>query len=265
MMLNFRRTDPPGGSDRPPVVILHGLFGSGDNWLGVARAIESEYTVLLPDLPNHGGSPHTSSFSYPEMAEAVVEFLSEEEIPRCILTGHSMGGKTAMAVALKYPQRVERLCVVDIAPKSDPARHTQILAAMQEVAEAAVHSRREAEAIMARRLESARERAFLQKSLGEDEYGVYRWKLNLDLIRRDYETAIAWPYHANDGVQPYDGAVMFIAGGKSGYLKQSDLSQIRQLFPNASMREIADAGHWVHADRPDEFLSVYRSFLSGNI
>jgi len=265
MMLNFRRIDPPGGSARPPVVILHGLFGSGDNWLSIARAIQSEYAVLLPDLPNHGGSPHTQSFSYPQMAEAVVELLSDEEIPRCILTGHSMGGKTAMAVALKYPQRVERLCVVDIAPKADPARHAQILAAMQEVAEAGVHSRREAEAIMAQRLESARERAFLQKSLGEDDDGVYRWRLNLDLIRRDYETAIAWPYHAHDGVRPYEGEVLFIAGEKSDYLKQSDLSHIRELFPNASRREIAGAGHWVHADRPEEFLSVYRSFLNGNI
>ena len=160
---------------------------------------------------------------------------------------------------------VEKLCVVDIAPKADPARHTQILAAMQEVAEGEVRSRREAESIMSRRLQSARERAFLQKSLREDDDGVYRWRLNLDLIRRDYETAIAWPYHLQDGIQPYEGEVIFIGGGKSGYLKRADLGSIQQLFPNASMREIADAGHWVHADKPDEFLSVYRNFLNGNI
>ncbi len=262
MNLHFQRF----GSARTrgvPLVILHGLFGSGDNWLPIARAFENEYRVILPDLPNHGDSPHTDRFTYPEMAEAIAEFLRVEELVPCILTGHSMGGKIAMATALENPGMVEKLCLVDIAPKADNSRHTQMLAAMQEVAEANVRSRRDAESILERRIPGKRERAFLQKSLVQQDDGIYRWKLNLDLIRGSYETMLGWPYEADRDVRPYDRPALFLGGARSQYLMPDDREVILSLFPRAQMVHIADAGHWVHADQPEEFMNIFRNFVNG--
>jgi esterase len=265
MMLHFHDLGPSGrttaGSAATPVVILHGLFGSGDNWLTFARTIAESRRVVLPDLPNHGDSPHTDSVSYPQMSQLIFSFLKENGLAPCVLTGHSMGGKIAMAVALEHAEAVERLCLVDIAPVSDPARHSEILAAMTEVADAGVRSRREAEEIMKKRVSSERERLFLQKSLTEGDDGIYRWKLNLPVIRENYETMLEWPYRAADGYS-YKGPTWFISGSRSKYVRPEHESVIRPLFPHAKLLAVPDAGHWVHAEQPEAFSAAYERFLS---
>ncbi|WP_455382284.1 alpha/beta fold hydrolase [Salinispira pacifica] len=261
MKLHLRDLSPPEGTGLTPVMILHGLFGSGDNWLAFGKTLADSRRVVLPDLPNHGDSPHTDRFSYGYMAALLADFMRAEGLAPCVLTGHSMGGKIAMAVALEQPELVERLCLVDIAPVTDPARHSEILAAMDEVAEADVRSRREAEEIMKRRIPKERERLFLQKSLVEGEDGVYRWKLNLPLIRESYRSMLEWPYDPADGYR-YDGPVLFVAGERSGYVKQEYMEAARRLFPRSRLARVPDAGHWVHAERPDQFGELFRDFLA---
>lgn len=263
MKLHFRDLGPKSGTDELPVVILHGLFGSGDNWLTFARTLSDSRRVVLPDLPNHGDSPHTDGVSYPLTAQLIFSFLEENGLTPCVLTGHSMGGKVAMALALEHTAAVERLCLVDIAPVSDPARHSEILAAMSEVAEAGVRSRRDADVIMKQRVSSERERLFLQKSLTEGEDGIYRWKLNLPVIRDNYARMLDWPYKAEDGYR-YEGPAWFIAGSRSKYVQPGHESSIKPLFPRARLVSVPDAGHWVHAEQPDAFAALFRRFLSEN-
>jgi len=264
MKLHFRDLGPSNGNGNLPIVILHGLFGSGDNWLTFAGTLSKEYRVVLPDLPNHGDSPHTDRFSYSYMAELIGGFLSDNDLSPCILTGHSMGGKIAMAVALEHGSRIERVCLVDIAPTADPARHSEMLTAMTEVANARVRSRREVDSILEKRIPSLRERQFLQKSLTEGEDGVYRWKLNLSLIQSSYAEMLAWPFRgpSQGGAYHYDGPAFFIAGSRSGYVKPEHLELMQALFPHAQLVTVPDAGHWVHAEQPTTFGTAFGQFLA---
>lgn len=243
-----------------PLVILHGLFGSGDNWQTVARQLGSDSPVLLPDLPNHGESPHTDTFTLEETAEQVAGFLAEMGVTSCVLSGHSLGGKVAMIMALQRPQLARRLCVVDIAPKRYPPRHEAIIEAMREVEAAGVNSRSEADAIMADMISDARIRAFLLKSLVPNDGGGYYWRVNLDLIDRDYDHIVGWP----DGLGTYEGETLFIGGGESNYVGAADLNPIHGYFPRARFEEIPGAGHWLHAEKPREFLALFVPFVAGD-
>ncbi len=267
MRLHFRDLGSSNGYGHLPIVILHGLFGSGDNWLTFAGRLSERYRVVLPDLPNHGESPHTDRFSYSYMAELIAGFLSDNDLSPCILTGHSMGGKIAMAVALEYGSRVERVCLVDIAPTADSARHSEMLKAMDEVAKARVRSRREVDRILEQRVSSLRERQFLQKSLVEGEDGAYRWKLNLSLIQSSYAQMLSWPYngHSQGVSYHYDGPAYFVAGSRSGYVKPEHLVLIQRFFPHARLVTVPDAGHWVHAEQPEAFETAFSEFLAADV
>jgi pimeloyl-ACP methyl ester carboxylesterase len=242
----------------PALVVLHGLFGSGDNWRSLAKDFAGQARVLLVDMPNHGSSPHTDDMHYEAMADAVRELIEERGIAPAFLLGHSMGGKAAMALALTRPELVRGLIVADIAPRSYMPRHTAIIAAMQEVAEAVPSSRSEAEEILAERIPSKPVRAFLLKSLTADGDGGYRWSLNIDAIAACYEHLISWPEIEGR----YEGPTLFIGGGKSDYVDPDDIDDIWRLFPHASLESIDDAGHWLHVEQRETFTELVLAFLA---
>ena len=268
--IRWRRYGAGGDSfGSPPLVVLHGLFGSGDNWQSQARALSEETNsgkravpraVLVPDLPNHGDSFHTDTFTYPELASLLWRVLPEVLPAGSVeILGHSMGGKIAMAMALEQPANVSRLVVVDIAPRKYEPRHQTILEAMQAVAHASPRSRSEAERVLARSIPEKPVRLFLLKSLVPDETkadGRYRWQLNLDGIIGCYDSIRDWPYEP--GARRYDGPVLFIKGALSPYISDTTDDRIGPFFPSAVVRAIENAGHWVHAEQRDTFLDVVR-------
>ena len=249
----------------PPVVILHGLFGSGDNWASMARRLAQGRAVASVDITNHGRSPHSAHFSYPSMAADLWETLDAADIGRCILLGHSVGGKLAMVAALGRPQQVAALIVVDIAPKHYPPIHTVLIEAMQEVEAAAVGSRQAAESILRQRIANSDTRAFLLKSFvpsddGENRHSIRRsvWRFHLAAIQADYNRVCDWPQVAGR----YDGAVLCVVGEHSEYRDPRDAQLFRHQFPQAQEYVLKGAGHWAHVDAPDEFLQEMQRFLA---
>lgn len=273
-------TDGTGesGASTPPLVIMHGLFGSGDNWRSQATALAADRAVLVCDMPDHGRSEHCNTFEYRAVAgllrEALAAALPEIGLPSdspVALLGHSMGGKAAMAMALSAPSLCERLVVADIAPRCYPPRHEEIFAAMEAVAAAGADSRGEADRIMAEYIPQKAIRMFLLKSLVPEEgaatptgattpAGRYGWRLNLEGLRAGYEDIRCWPDMGTEVF--YDGPTLFVAGGASPYVSEQDRPAIDRLFPRARLHGIAGAGHWLHAEAKDEFVSVVRAFIS---
>ncbi|MEE2025157.1 MULTISPECIES: alpha/beta fold hydrolase [Alkalimonas] len=240
----------------PYLVLLHGLFGSQDNLAGIARAAESDFTVLSMDLPNHGRSPHTDAMNYRQMAQAVLDSLPDDA-DSFYLLGHSMGGKTAMQLALIAPQRVKALLVADIAPVAYEARHNQIIEAMQAVELAKLQTRQDADKQLARSIAEPGVRQFLLKNLlktGEQ----FSWRCNLAVIAKRYHEVQAAPKG-----EPYTGPVLFIKGANSDYILPEHQGAIQALFPQAKAKIIHGAGHWLHAEKPAAFHKIVLDFLHG--
>lgn len=258
MRLNTRR-----GGDGQPVVILHGLFGSAENWQTIARLLGGAYHVVAVDLRNHGESPHAPGMSYSAMAADVIETIDGIGIDSVHLVGHSMGGKVAMTVAVTHPDRVRSLCVVDIAPKPYPPHHREILDAMQALETTDARSRAEADAVLATGIADAAVRAFLLKSVRADDEGRYRWTLNLHAITEGYEEIADWP--SDEGTPPvegtYSGPTLFLRGSLSDYVTAADVETARTWFPACRLVTVDGAGHWVHAEKRSEFVQRLVRFL----
>ena len=245
--------------DGRPIVLLHGLFGSGDNLRVLARGLETHCRVLLPDLPNHGSSPHISSSTHEAMADAVEEFIHDQSLSNPILAGHSIGGKLAMLIALRRPERVPALISIDIAPRRYEASHREIMTAMRELPLGAIGGRRDADQVLEEALPNAAVRAFFLKNLVRDGEH-YRWRLNLDAIAADYDALLGWEPPG----RTYDGPALFVGGEHSRYLQEErDTNTIRRQFPAAQIRMIPEAGHWLHVDKPEQLLTIMNRFLSG--
>ncbi len=243
----------------PPLLILHGLFGSAANWGRIARDLAGEHRVIAVDLRNHGASPHAPDTGYPAMAADVarlVERLSPDE--PVTLLGHSMGGKTAMRYTLDHPHRVARLAVVDIAPRAYRGNQDEVIEALSRLDLAALESRAAADAALAARLDDPALRAFLLTNLAQDQ-GRLRWRINLPALAAGLADIEAFP--VPDDAR-YDGPVRFIAGRDSDYLRPEDPERIRAFFPRATLSWIEGAGHWVHAAQPAAFLAALRAFLA---
>lgn len=240
-----------------PLIILHGLFGSSDNWLSVAKELANQYKVYLVDQRNHGNSPHSEDFSYRAMAEDLAEFIEEHQIKDPVVMGHSMGGKTAMHFAVAHPGLLKKLVVVDIAPKYYPQHHQTILAGLKAIKVDQLKNRREADETLKEYVKEVGVRQFLLKNLGRSKEGGYEWKVNLPVIDEKIENVgEALPEDAR-----FEKPTLFINGANSGYIKKEDEELIFSRFPQASIQTIEGTGHWVHAEKPDKFLEMLRAFL----
>ncbi len=242
----------------PPLLVLHGLFGTLDNWQTIGRALSKDFTVFLLDLRNHGRSPHTEVHNYPALADDVRHFMETHWMyDGAYVLGHSMGGKTAMQLALANPELVRRLVVVDIAPRRYAGSHQEILDALDKLSLAQLDSRQAAEEQLARTLPDAGIRQFLMKNLTREKDGGFAWKMNLPVLLRHYPDVLA----PVDG-EPYTRPTLFLRGGRSRHILPTDEPSIRSLFPAATIVTLPDAGHWVHADAPQDLLAQVQAFLS---
>ena len=239
-----------------PVVILHGLFGFSDNWQTIAKGLADHRLVITPDLRNHGRSPHLPTHTYPEMADDLKTFLEEHWIFSTDLVGHSMGGKVAMQFALHHPDMVNKLVVVDIAPGEASDNHNDIFQSLLDLDLSKITTRQEADTFLVPRIPDYGTRQFLLKNISRDANGRFAWKMNLPVLWQEYPAIVA----AVDG-EPFDKPALFIRGSRSGYIKDADFSLIKTLFPQAEIKTIEDAGHWVHADKPVELLETLQAFL----
>jgi esterase len=244
----------------PPLVILHGLFGSARNWATIAQRLSAKYRVLALDLRNHGASPWAGSMDYGAMAEDVRATLRARGHRRFALVGHSMGGKTAMIAALRYGGEVERLVVVDIAPVAYELHHRALIRALQDLDLAAITRRRDADAQLARSVPDDAERGFLLQNLLFND-GHAKWRLNLAAIDRELPRLAG--FTAPPGGDAYAGPALFVAGARSDYVRPEHGAAIRRLFPHAAIAYIADAGHWLHVERPQAFFDLVEPFLAG--
>lgn len=241
-----------------PVIILHGLFGFSDNWQTVAKGLSKEHWVILPDLRNHGRSPHLPTHSYPEMAEDLRAFMEEKWIFNTVVMGHSMGGKVAMQLALDHPDMVDKLVVVDMAPGQAEDNHSSIFKALMGMDLSHFSDRKQAEAYLAERVPDVSTRQFLLKNITRDEKGRFIWKMNLPVLWKHFPDILA----PVSGSHPFEKPVLFVRGSRSNYIKDEDWPLIQSLFPQAKLVTIEGAGHWVHADKPGELLAVSTAFFS---
>jgi pimeloyl-ACP methyl ester carboxylesterase len=248
-----------GDGARPAIVMLHGLFGSSTNWGSVARQLAGRYFLLVPDLRNHGQSPHHPDSGYPAMVDDLLGLLDQHGLADATLVGHSMGGKVAMHLALTHPQRVTGLAVVDMAPVRYTHNFAGVLAGFNAVDLTAIHSRTDADAQMAKHVTGSGVRAFLLQNLVKRSAG-WAWRLNLDALAAAQREITGFPPQPA-GAQ-FAGPTSFIYGDQSDYVTPAYLSQIQRYFPDAVQCQVAQAGHWVYADQPQGFMSCLVEFLT---
>jgi esterase len=246
-----------GKGEAPSVVLLHGLFGLGSNLGALARSLQEDFRVYSVDLPNHGRSGWLESSDIPTMARCVAHWMREQELEHAHFVGHSLGGKIAMQLALHEPDRVDSLCIADIAPVPYPRRHDAVLGALTAVVGARCRSRSEAAEVMAQTLQEESLIQFLLMSIARDKQGIYQWRFNLEGIVENY-TAIRAGLETD---KAFTSAVLFIKGGDSDYILPEHRSTIMALFPEATVKIMPGCGHWLHAQQPRLFNSIVRRFL----
>lgn len=239
-----------------PLVLIHGLFGSLENLGAVARLLAREYRVYSVDLPNHGRSSHQQGADLEVMAERLNLWMAEEGLERAHVVGHSLGGKVAMELALRNPERVERLIVIDIAPVAYPPRHNDVFAGLLALEPNTLRQRSEADAILADYVSEAAVRTFLLKNLVKADDG-FSWRMNLADIHQSYPRLIM----AN-GAGRFDRPVLFLKGEKSDYLAPAHKAETTQRFPEAQLREVENTAHWLHAEKPELVSKLIIKFLS---
>ncbi len=243
----------------PALVFLHGLFGSGRNWRGFARAFQDRFTCLLPDLRAHGASPAVAPVDYEAMAADVLALLDREGFRRASLIGHSMGGKVAMVVALTAAERVERLAVLDIAPVKYAHRHEALFAALRALDLTSIRRRADADRMLAASIADPGLRGFLLKNLVLEE-GRARWRIDLALLQRAMPVLAGFP----DSLcaRRFEGPALFLGGTRSDYLREEHVAKIYRLFPAARIARVAGAGHWLHVERPAQVLALLEAFVA---
>ncbi len=251
----------------PVVVVIHGLYGSSDNWINMGKRLAENHTVYLIDQRNHGRSPFAEEHTFEAMKNDLAEFFITHNIQKATLLGHSMGGKTAMWFAADYPEKTEKLVIADIAPKNylqseennQYPLHRNILLAMQEIDFNRIKSRREVEDHLAERIDEPRIRQFLLKSITRDPKSKkLKWRLNVEVLYESLDEIISgvnrqW-FEERLPITAYP--VIFIRGLKSNYVKNEDIPLIKEIYPDASIVDIPGAGHWLHAEKPEEFMKA---------
>lgn len=240
-----------------PLIILHGLFGSSDNWLTQAKLYADSFNVYTVDQRNHGLSPHSEEFDYPSMVTDLAEFIDDHNIINPAIIGHSMGGKTAMNFALTHPDKIEKLIVVDISPRPYDLEHYSILEGLNAIPIGTLSSRNEADEILARYVVDSDVRQFLLKNLQRKPGGGFSWKINLPVLTQKL---------SNIGLDlqvkgTFTKPTLFVRGARSNYVQDADWNRITTIFPEATL-ETMDTGHWVQAEKPIEFVELTRQWLN---
>ncbi len=252
MKLHFRTF-----GEGEPLIILHGVFGSSDNWQTLGKTFSEKFKVYLADLRNHGKSPHSDAFSYDLMVEDISKLMQNEGLTKTNMIGHSMGGKVAMAFATKFPKKIKKLVVVDIAPKYYPPHHQQIFEGFKSVKLDQIKSRKEADDQLSGVISNFGIRQFILKNLYRSSEGNFQWKLNIAAIEKAANEIGSNPNPS----ATFEGSSLFVAGSNSDYILESDRKAIQSAFPNSEFVTIEDAGHWVHAEKPSELKEAVLSFL----
>ncbi len=244
----------------PYLMILHGLYGSSDNWITIAKKLSDVFTVILPDQRNHGLSPHSEIHSYNAMADDLMDLVERLKIQKFLLAGHSMGGKTAMTFALKWPERLNGLLVADISPFSagrnaprSLQQHLEILNAVISADLKRASSRKQVETILSETIKSAGLRALMMKNLQREADGSFSWKINARIIL-DNLHGIMGEIDLRENNSAAGFPVVFLKGEHSDFISFSEYEEIRRIFPSAGFFEVKGSGHWLHTDNPDAVI-----------
>lgn len=240
-----------------PLIVLHGLFGMSDNWATFAKKMAQHRMVILVDIRDHGRSPHTNEFNYELVAEDIAGLMEDNWVHHADIIGHSMGGKAAIQLTHMHPDLVRRLAVIDIGPGKNPDRHDSIFNALASIEINTVVSRKEVEATLSSYIQDIAVLRFIMKNLAREKKGGFRWKMNFPLLKDRFEDILA-PVIIEKIVTP----TIFVKGEYSDYLDEYQLKIIKEHFENYSFQEIQGAGHWVHADKPDDFFQTIFDFLN---
>jgi pimeloyl-ACP methyl ester carboxylesterase len=264
MELFYRRV----GADKPAMVIIHGLYGASDNWMSLAKIWSEHFTVYVVDQRNHGQSPHSAIHTYSAMCDDILELLDHQKINKAVILGHSMGGKTAMRLAMDYPQRVEALVVIDIAPKNytlatdqQVAAHHQILDGLNALDLSQIQRREQVEMALNSAIPEERTKQFIMKNLKRRSEGGFEWKLNLKVLTEQMPS-IAEGFYSHEINRHITGfPVLFIKGENSPYIKPTDHNLILDIFPTADIVSIPNAGHWIHAEAPEILAQTVINYL----
>lgn len=245
----------------PDVVVLHGLFGAGRNWLSIARALAGEFRFHLVDLRNHGRSPHAPSMTYLDMAADVRALAERLALPSFTLVGHSMGGKVAMTLALVDPVRIARLVAVDIAPVSYPDRFAEMIRAMRALDLAAIRRRAEADSALVAAIPELAVRQFILQNLSFSG-GLAAWRANLAALE-DQMPYILGPLPVAEDAR-YPGPTWFVRGALSDRVKPEHFAMMERWFPGHRLETVAGGGHWPHAEAPETFMASFRRALGAD-
>lgn len=252
MELNYKKL----GDNGEPLIILHGLMGSLDNWQTIARQLSEHMQVYIVDQRNHGKSPHADTHSYQDMVDDLEEFMQQRGLEKAHILGHSMGGKVVMKFALQHPEKVLSLVIADMGMRGYKPHHDQVFDALYRIDLDSVERRSDAEEQMEPLMPDFGMRQFLLKSLDRNKDGKYEWKFNLDVLFNEYHYVIE-PV-GEDGV--LDAPVLAIRGGNSGYVNDTDIEEYHKYFPQVKVVTLEGAGHWLHAEAPKKFLEALQSF-----
>jgi esterase len=253
----------------PPLIILHGLYGSSDNWVTIAKNLSDIYTVYLPDQRNHGRSPHHMIHDYDSMRNDLFELAGELKLKKFFLAGHSMGGKTAISFTLEWPEMINGLLIADISPfknenynNTDYNQHLTILEVMLSTDLSQISTRKEAESVISGKIPSEKVRGFILKNLERSTDNSFAWRINALSLRNNLIRIMEGIDRKADLNLHITGfPVIFLKGEASEYLPSGDFRDIQKVFPAAEFIIVPGAGHWLHSDRPDEVVKYLRRLL----
>ena len=240
----------------PPLIILHGLFGMSDNWVSFAKALAKDYTVILLDLRNHGRSFHTGQMDFSSLSQDILDWMNDNWVIQSNIMGHSLGGKVAMQIANEHSDSINKLIVLDIAPKAYSPRHLHILKAISNIDMVNARKRADLKVMFDQQGIEEYISAFLLKNVKRNEDGKFEWKFNFEAIQKNYHQLM------NELILgQVDVPTLFVRGGQSSYILPEDEPVIQTRFTNVHFQTIARAGHWVHADAREELVEIVRRFL----
>ena len=253
----------------PPLIILHGLYGSSDNWISVAKTISDRFTVFLPDQRNHGLSPHSDKHDYNAMKEDLYELSSDLRLDRFFLAGHSMGGKTAANFALTWPEKLYGLIIADISPFAEKERfeeeynlHLQILNSMLTMKMSGITSRPVIESLLKTKIRSEKVRGLMMKNLRREADNSFSWKINASALLGNLGSIMDAISSENTDNKEITGfPVFFLKGENSDYIHENDFKKIRKVFPSAEFVIVPRAGHWIHSDNPEAVKQCFLKLL----